>query len=527
MNTINTVPGRTYAVTTTRECTITTPEEIIIATCPAGVQTLFVASGTEAHVSDDSAVVTESFNGASAGSSAGGGVQTLYTTLIHTPPDGNLDNYDAYGWAMVVPQSGRLDTITVQPRSSGTIKDLFPVYLKIWTLQGNQWILLGTSSNAVTQTMGTPFVWQFHGVQLVAEQKIHIDVHKTKETMELDARLSARVVANTSADTGMIDWDGSVRVTAWVPQYALALSRPAGLVACGVELAVQSDLAEHARDALSHVTAEERESWNHKTDASAVTAAIDGHGEDSNVHISPSERLAWNGKAESSALGSKVNTATFNAHTGDTVKHVTAAERTRWNELSGGGVMRAEMEAYVAEYVAAHVPAIDLEHYLGPIHLRDEAGNDVLRVGAVESDGYKHLYLGHNRFDMELGPSATKVVISAEVSVPVYGVHAGSMSVDTSYKFGNSNNTAAAISYVGNEVRIMHGSSHIDVGATGVSLSVNGGLSKLNIDSTNTSIENSRVTISSNETYLREGSATAYPAGDLRVGDNGRIISQP
>lgn len=504
-----------------------TPEEIIIAACPAGVQTLFVASGATALVSEDSAVVTESFSGASAGSSAGGGVQTLYTTTTHTPPDGILDNYDAYGWAMVVPRSGRLDTMTVQPRSSGTIKDVFPIYLKIWILQGNQWILLGTSTNAVTQTMGTPFVWRFHGIQLEEGQKIHVDAHKLKDEINLDARLSVRVVANTLADTGMIDRDGGVRETGWVPKYTLAVSQPTGLVAGGVELAVQSNLVEHAQDSLSHVTAEERESWNHKADASAVAAAVDGHGADSNVHISPSERLAWNAKADSSALGSKVNTATFNAHTGDTVKHVTAAERARWNELSGGGVTRAEMEAYVAEYVAAHAPAVDLEHYQGPIHLRDENGDDVLKVGAVEADGYKHLYLGHNRLDVSLGPAATKVVISAEVSVPVYSVHACSMSVDKSYKFTNSGNATVGISYVGHEIRIMNGQSHIDVDVTGVLLSVNEGSSRFVIDDTDTTIKNSRVTISAIEPRLRDGSEIAYPAGDLRIGEDGLIISQP
>lgn len=68
--TIQTTIGKTYAVTSTAECTITTPEGILIATCAAGEQTLFVAPGAEVEVSDDSALVTESFKGAPAGLSA-------------------------------------------------------------------------------------------------------------------------------------------------------------------------------------------------------------------------------------------------------------------------------------------------------------------------------------------------------------------------------------------------------------------------------------------------------------------------
>lgn len=68
--TIQTTIGKTYAVTSAAECTVTTPEGILIATCPAGEQTLFVAPTTEIEISDDAALVTESFKGAPAGLSA-------------------------------------------------------------------------------------------------------------------------------------------------------------------------------------------------------------------------------------------------------------------------------------------------------------------------------------------------------------------------------------------------------------------------------------------------------------------------
>ena len=67
---INTTAGKTYAVTPQTDCTVSTTDGVLIASCAAGEQTLFVAPGAEVDVSDDSALVTESFKGAPAGLSA-------------------------------------------------------------------------------------------------------------------------------------------------------------------------------------------------------------------------------------------------------------------------------------------------------------------------------------------------------------------------------------------------------------------------------------------------------------------------
>lgn len=235
--TIQTIIGKTYAVTSTTECTVTTPDGALIATCQPGVQTCIVSPTTEIEISDNNALVTESFKGASAGSAAGGGVQTIYdTTSTQTPPEGDLNNYNAYGWVMVVTQSGRLDAITIQPRSGGVIKDTFPVYLKIWTQEDNKWQLVGTSANSVTQVMGGPFVWQFYGIQLEAGQKLRIDAHKSKQDLVFDACLSVRVVANVQDDTGIIDSRGVVTDTRWVPQYTLTLSNETGIAVNGIRI---------------------------------------------------------------------------------------------------------------------------------------------------------------------------------------------------------------------------------------------------------------------------------------------------
>lgn len=60
---VTVIPGITYAVTPQTDCTVSTTEGVLIASCAAGEQTLFVAPGAEVEVSDDSALVTESFKG--------------------------------------------------------------------------------------------------------------------------------------------------------------------------------------------------------------------------------------------------------------------------------------------------------------------------------------------------------------------------------------------------------------------------------------------------------------------------------
>lgn len=67
---INTTAGKTYAVTPQTDCTVSTPDGVLITSCPAGEQTLFIAPCAEVEVSDDSALVTESFKAAALGSSA-------------------------------------------------------------------------------------------------------------------------------------------------------------------------------------------------------------------------------------------------------------------------------------------------------------------------------------------------------------------------------------------------------------------------------------------------------------------------
>ncbi len=73
MKNITTTIGKSYAVITPQECTISTRDGVVIATCLTGQQTLFVAPAEEVLVSVDAATVTEAFNSAASSASGGGG----------------------------------------------------------------------------------------------------------------------------------------------------------------------------------------------------------------------------------------------------------------------------------------------------------------------------------------------------------------------------------------------------------------------------------------------------------------------
>ncbi len=69
----NTRKGKSYVVTPTVECTVTTQEGITLATCEPGMQTIITAPDDKGViVSDDNALFTDSFKGAASAGSGGG-----------------------------------------------------------------------------------------------------------------------------------------------------------------------------------------------------------------------------------------------------------------------------------------------------------------------------------------------------------------------------------------------------------------------------------------------------------------------
>lgn len=91
--TIQTTIGKTYAVTPTTDCTITTTDGITITTASAGEQTSFIAPTAEIEISDPSALVTETFKGAPAGYAAAGSLSSKQTAAVQNLIDTNLANH--------------------------------------------------------------------------------------------------------------------------------------------------------------------------------------------------------------------------------------------------------------------------------------------------------------------------------------------------------------------------------------------------------------------------------------------------
>ncbi|HIX19055.1 MAG TPA: hypothetical protein H9862_00455, partial [Candidatus Akkermansia intestinigallinarum] len=56
MKSIHTTPGRLYALASSADCSVTTPDDRILGTSQAGQQLIFAATHAELSLSDDSAI---------------------------------------------------------------------------------------------------------------------------------------------------------------------------------------------------------------------------------------------------------------------------------------------------------------------------------------------------------------------------------------------------------------------------------------------------------------------------------------
>lgn len=336
---IKTTIGKTYAVTSPAECTITTPDGTLIAACPAGVQTIIVAPTAEIVVSDDAALITETFKEASAGSAAGGGASIQQENLTDTPEQTTLDNCDCYGMSCLAGHTGLLKNITLQTRDNRTVSAI-PVYLKIWDAETKR--LLATSLSKKTQTLGQPITWNFAPVNVTTGEQLLVTAHTEEEkhssTYKTGAGLSLRVTPNGQPNTGLLAQNGTISPAEWIAIYTIVYKGGGETSVNGVVLAKRADLDAHTQDAVRHITAE--------------------------------ERTAWNNKADASALASKVNTSTFNAHTGNSTVHITAEERTAWNALSQRITeIESKLASAITTSTIAQHAVTEIDGHKGPISL--------------------------------------------------------------------------------------------------------------------------------------------------------------
>lgn len=274
--TIQTTIGKTYAVTSAAECTVTTPEGILIATCPAGEQTLFVAPTTEIEISDDAALVTESFKGAPAGSAAAGGLNNRQVAAVsdivenhlndtitepHTTATGT-DNAN-FKWCQFAPTRvlpGTVVAVSMPCRTTASAQmTANPVYLSVFQLNaGGEYEHVATSENAVVQAIGQTSRWTFRKLQLTGRTTRLCPVPDTATKWTDKLVLGGRVTPVSGEDSKITPISGSgTYVAEAVLEYAH--QEPKYATAPAVE--------SHVSDTAVHITEEERTAWNAKQDS--------------------------------------------------------------------------------------------------------------------------------------------------------------------------------------------------------------------------------------------------------------------
>lgn len=306
--TIQTTIGKTYAVTPGAECTVATQEGTLIATCPAGEQTLIVAPATTLEISDDNALVTETFKGAPAGSSASRGLSDRQAAVVeemvnaglndtvtelHTTAAGS-DNAN-FKWCQLAPTrilAGTVAAISMPCRTTASAQmTANPVYLSVFQLNaGGEYEHVATSENAVVQTIGQTSRWTFRKLQLTGRttRLCPVPDPSTKWTDKLV--LGGRVTSVSGEDSKITPISGS---GAYVAEAVLE--------------------------------------YAHQEPKYATAPAVESHVSDTAVHITEEERTTWNNKADASALSGKVNTATFTSHTGNNTVHLTSEKIGKWD----------------------------------------------------------------------------------------------------------------------------------------------------------------------------------------------------
>lgn len=105
----------------------------------------------------------------------------------------------------------------------------------------------------------------------------------------------------------------------------------------GVLVAAQSDFVNHVEDKTLHLTEGERETWNAKADASALSGKVDkaeltAHETNTTVHITDEEREKWNARNTKGAVVATQDG--LDEHTENTTVHITEEERAAWNEAA-------------------------------------------------------------------------------------------------------------------------------------------------------------------------------------------------
>ena len=213
----------------------------------------------------------------------------------------------------------------------------------------------------------------------------------------------------------------------------------------------------HAINVDIHVTSAEKETWNGKADASALTAhtgdttihvtsadkqAWDGHVADTTIHVTSADKQAWNGHVADSvkhvtaedkqAWNGKADASALTAHTGDTTIHVTAEDKEAWN----GKADASALTAHTGD-TTIHVTSADKQAWNGKADasaLTAHTGDTTIHVTAADKAKWDAVTTKANDADAVHKSGAETIAgpktFSDTVTVPsINGINPGSLSM--------------------------------------------------------------------------------------------------
>ena len=179
------------------------------------------------------------------------GIDVLYEKIYLVPDSGSEDNYDAYGFGVIMKGSGLMRSISVpcRPTANSSQVGTEPVWCKVWK-DGK---LIALSLNSQVHGIGKMLTWDFDpfDVEAGAEYKFLFNKEASKDSTNFATDFSGcfHVVRKSSADgVGMIGSAGSYGMNAateWQPVYKITLLIP------------RYTPAAHSEDITLHLTAEE------------------------------------------------------------------------------------------------------------------------------------------------------------------------------------------------------------------------------------------------------------------------------
>ena len=166
-----------------------------------------------------------------------------------TPPSGEESNYDAYGFGIIMPHSGMMNSLEVDCRQGSSTAGTEPVWCKVW----RDGVLVALSLNSQVHKAYETLKWEFSPFAVEAGQEYKFIFYKegSKDltSFSTDFQGCFRVVRKDSSDgVGMIGVSGGYLAsgaTEWQPRYKLYFHN-----------VVYSPFA-HAVDTTSHLSADE------------------------------------------------------------------------------------------------------------------------------------------------------------------------------------------------------------------------------------------------------------------------------